>query len=37
MTIFFLSKRECGSQEINFRKIRLHLKFSENWNKRDNV
>ena len=37
MTIFFLSKRECGPQEINFRKIRLHLSFSANWNKRDNV
>ena len=29
---FFLSKLECGSQEINSRKIRLHLinVFSEN-------
>ena len=37
MTDFILSKLECGSQEINSRDIRLHLTFSENWNKRDNV
>ena len=32
-----LSKRECGPQEINSRKIRLRLTFSADWNKRDNV
>ena len=31
---FFLSKLECGPQEINSREIRLHLPFSANWNKR---
>ena len=34
---FSLSKLECGSQEINSSEIRLHLLFSANWNKRDNV
>ena len=32
-----LSKLECGLQEINSREIRLHLSFSADWNKRDNV
>ena len=32
-----LSKLECGPQEINSREIRLHLSFSADWNKRDNV
>ena len=31
------SKLGCGSQEINSRKIRLHLTFSADGNKRDNV
>ena len=31
------SKLECGPQEINSRKIRLHLTFSADGNKRDNV
>ena len=35
--IFPLSKLECGPQEINSREIRLHLKFSASWNKRDKV
>ena len=30
---FSLSKLECAPQEINFTEIRLHLPFSENWNK----
>ena len=29
---FSLSKLECSPQEINSRKIRLHLPFSANWN-----
>ena len=33
----FLSKLECGPQEIKSREIRLHLTFSANWNKRDKV
>ena len=35
----FLSppKLECGAQEINSWKIRLHLTFSANWHKRDKV
>ena len=33
----FLSKLECGPQEINSREIRLHLTFSGNRNKRDKV
>ena len=32
-----LSKLECGPQEINSREICLHLAFSADWNKRDNV
>ena len=32
-----LSKLECGRQEIKSREIRLHLTFSADWNKRDNV
>ena len=32
-----LSKLECGLQEINSGKIRLHLTFSANWNKLDRV
>ena len=35
--VLSLSKRESGPQEINFREIRLHLIFSADWNKRDNV
>ena len=31
---FSLPKLECGPQEINSREMRLHLPFSENWNKR---
>ena len=31
----FLSKLDCGPQEIKSREIRLHLTFSVNWNKRD--
>ena len=32
-----LSKLEYGPQEINSGEIRLHLSFSADWNKRDNV
>ena len=28
----FLSKLECGPQEINSRELRLHLTFSVTWN-----
>ena len=33
--LFSVSKLECGPQEINSMEIRLHLPFSENWNKRN--
>ena len=32
---FFLSKLECGPQEITSSEIRLQLLFSANWNNRD--